>query len=193
MRRQEKSDEGWSFVYGSGVNYSGCIGCRVGKKIKKGKWREKVMEEEKGLKYPCRQCDQREAVVSKTSGKPTHWMCRECFGEKFRAAFAKKREEKKQSETEAAAKEIVEKIRLGAEAYPYPASEDVGIPDIAGCKYRNRSVFLGFDVSPELEKWIAGRAKNQFRSFEGQVLWELKVACESCSRKEQEEVKVCRA
>lgn len=185
------------------------------------------MEEEKeiGLKYPCVKCGEKEAVVGKASGKPTHGMCRECFAVRFRAAYARKREKKEQLKIEAAAKEIVEDIRgdngpsypighllyeqIQGESIPPIGTTDASPPPYVDAAAELASAIRSFDAPitrslahqilldlgpyPEIEEWINQLAKDEFRTVEYQILWELKGLTDFARRCDGKEDVECRA
>ena len=141
------------------------IGGQMSEVSREGKGKEEMMEDNKDmtglemaeklneLKYPCRECGEREAVVSKKTGRPLHWMCRECFGDKIRDTAKRKREagisRKKPEKPEKPVEDLI-----GTETPP------------------DHCVTIDFGEYAQVLEAMREKARAEVRSVEEQIIWE---------------------
>ena len=172
------SGGGWNSSFIS-ADLVGCDRCPQGKQIateqEKSIMENNVETTETPEVVMCIRCGQRPAVLSKKSGKPTHKLCRECFGKRIRLAWERKNAEK------AAAQNT---------PYAYDAGDaETGPDSAADAPYEGhvgiaQDVMLRLGTYPDVAAWLRERADAEIRSVPGQIVWELKKAM-GAKREEQ--------
>ena len=119
----------------------------------------------------CRQCGERPAVLTKNTGQPTHYLCKECFARKIRRTWDKKLENQKQEtgmEEQEPYKEAQDEKRKRMEEAVERLKEK------AHKKLHPLTITLDFTEYPDLLDTLAQGAKCDFRSVEMQALWLIK-------------------
>ena len=140
------------------------------------------MEERKNEVVMCVQCGERPAVVTKTTGKPTHHLCKECFARKIRRAWDKKLANKQTVDeflkNDLEAKEMEEQApyKVGQADEKQKRMEEAveRLKAKAEKKLRPLTITLDFTEYQALYATLAQGAKSDFRSVEMQALYIIK-------------------
>jgi len=133
-----------------------CQNCDQGRQI------AKEMEDKMGdLKHPCKDCGEREAVISKKTGRPMHGRCGPCQGEKISDGWRKKLAADGQG---ARSREQGDKSR-----------EQGGLPSRKPIVSREESMLITLDFTghAELLQYVRDRSEREFRAADQQILWTL--------------------
>jgi hypothetical protein len=169
-----------------------CLKCQQGEAVKKalkgGKSKMVTDSSSKKLKYPCVKCGEREAVVGKKTGLPTHHMCSVCFGEKIRAAWQKKRDEgfkqvpparpdKPDDGGPVMCKVCGERpviVDKQGQAMAHRMCNPCFTKSLRQTKERKaRVIQIDLGEHDSIFDWVKKRADDQLRTIENQVLWDL--------------------